>query len=388
MKDDVKDFVRLVVAAPVPDQWDDIRSRIPRSDAQADTSTEDTVRRRVIAATVAFAVFGAVVGAWTAIRTDPGPAAGSGSTTPSGVQQTPISIPSTAYALDRPGTEVAAAGGYIWVAEESKEQIQKLDPSTGTVVATIQMIGDPNWLATGDGVLWVGVYGTEITAVVGIDTTTNESVLTMHGVSGPIVQTVEGLWGFESRTPNPDWMVLLDPRTGDVIRHAGVPTQPFEVAASGRSVWLLDMQAGTVGLISQDGSVRTVSDRSSGSWLASSPAGVYLSAWRGRSANDQNGPATSAFASVDGQVQPFGDIYNFRPMVVADDRVWFVAGPHDGDISGLCGMRTTDGIVDRCADVPVDLEGTRDPVAFDPTTNTLWAVAYDAPQLFEVNAGV
>jgi hypothetical protein len=386
MKTDVRDFVRHVHAAPVPDQWDDIRSRVPRSDVITESLTGSSVLHRVIAASVAFAVFGAVVLAWSSFRSEGGPATG-GSTAPSVVQHTPTSLSSTTYALSHPASEIAAAGGYIWVAEESTDQIQKVDPSTGKIVATIPTIGDPNWLAGGDGVVWVGIYGTEIGAAVGIDTTTNDTVLTVHGVFGPLVQTEEGLWGFELRTPNPNWMVLLDPRTGSVIRHVEVPTQPFEVAASGRSVWLLDMQAGTVSVISEGGSLRTVTDRPAGSWLAASTSGVYLSAWRGGSANGQNGPATSAFASLDGQVQPFGEIYNFRPMVVADNHVWFVAGPHDGDISGLCSMRTTDGIVDSCADIPVDLEGARDPVAFDPTTNTIWAVAYDTPKLYAVDAG-
>jgi hypothetical protein len=291
------------------------------------------------------------------------------------------------HGLSRPASEIAAAGGYIWAAENVTDTVQKVNPSTGEVVATLPMIGNPTWLAGGDSVLWVGIYGDEIMAVVGIDTATNETVLTVHGVTGPLVQTDEGLWGYERRTPNPDWMVVLDPQTGDAVRHVEVSSQPFAAAASGRSVWLLDMEAGTVSIVSDDGSVRVVTDRSSGSWLAASDSGVYLSAWRGDSANDQNGPATSAFGSLDGQVQPFGDIYNFRPMVVTGDRVWFVAGPHDGDISGLCGMRTVDGVVDRCADIPVGLEGVHDPVAFDPTTGTLWATAWDQPKLYEVDAG-
>jgi hypothetical protein len=113
---------------------------------------------------------------------------------------------------------------------------------------------------------------------------------------------------------------------------------------------------------------------------------VYLSTWRGDSANDPTFPGTSAFAGLDGLVQPFGDIYNFRPMVVTGDRVWFVAGPHDRDVAGLCGMRTADAVVDRCADIPVGLEGIHDPVAFEPVTGTLWAIAADQPRLYRLRA--
>jgi hypothetical protein len=297
-------------------------------------------------------------------------------------------VPSTTHALAGPANEVAAAGGYIWVAEDKSDTIQKVDPSTGDVVGSWTAPGAPAWLATGDGVIWVAVGRTGADdVVIGINTQTDETSSVIHGVTGPLVQTDEGLWGYEDRSPDPNWMVLVDPQTGDVIRHVEVGSQPFDVAASGRSIWMLDSHAGTVTLVDDNGGVRVVTDRSSGVWLAATSNGAYLGAWRGPSANDQNGPATSAFASLDGEVQPIGDIYDFRPMAVAGDRVWFVAGPHDGDVSGLCGMRTTDGVVDSCADISVGLEGVHDPVVFEPVTGTLWAIAYKAPKLYEVNAG-
>jgi len=300
-------------------------------------------------------------------------------------------VPSTAHELDHPASELAAAGGYIWAAEDVNKTIQKVDPTTGEVVSTIHLDGYPSWLASGTDKLWVAVVAPDDSAwIVGIDPATDETVVTIPGATGPLVQTDEGLWAFQDRSSQPGWMVLVDPGTGDVIRHVEVPAQPFEAAASGSAVWFLDINTGEVLLATQAGgeTAQVVTNRSSGTFLAGSPSGVYLGAWRlPHSANDQNGPGTSAFASLDGQVQPFGDIYNFRPMVVTGDRVWFVAGPHDGDISGLCGMRTVDGVVDRCADIPVGLEGIHDPVAFDPATGTLWATAWDQPKLYEVNAG-
>jgi hypothetical protein len=44
-------------------------------------------------------------------------------------------------------------------------------------------------------------------------------------------------------------------------------------------------------------------------------------------------------------------------------------------------------VVDSCADISVGLEGVHDPVVFEPVTGTLWAIAYKAPKLYEVNAG-
>jgi hypothetical protein len=53
MKTDVKTFVKQVGNAPVPDQWDDIRSRIPRSGA---IETVTSVRHRAAVIAVALLV--------------------------------------------------------------------------------------------------------------------------------------------------------------------------------------------------------------------------------------------------------------------------------------------------------------------------------------------
>ena len=290
------------------------------------------------------------------------------------------------HSLSSPASELAAAGGYVWAAQERTDTVEKVDPSTGDVIATIALNGSPAWLASGTDVLWVALGGTE-TAVVGIDTETNEIVFTAHGVTGPLLQTDEGLWGFEYRAPEPNWMVVLDPRTGEVTRHVEIQTQPFDVAASGGSVWFLDAQTGTVQLATQAGGAagaQVITDQAAGVWLAGTSSGIYLSAWRSDSAEAPGGAGTSAFAALDGSVAPFGDVYNFRPMVVAFDHVWFVAGPHDGDLSGLCAMQSQSGVVDKCADINVGLEGLHDPVAFEPTTETLWAISATGSNLYEI----
>ena len=117
-----------------------------------------------------------------------------------------------------------------------------------------------------------------------------------------------------------------------------------------------------------------------GIWMTSNDERVWLSAW----IPDRH--ATSAYiAPQDGSVQPFGDVYNFRPFAIADGRVWFVAGPGDGAAKGVCGMRLDTQQVDECADVMVgDLEILREPLGYDAGTNSLWAAGNGA-QVYRID---
>ena len=312
---------------------------------------------------------------------------------PSGPTEAVSSAPSTAiveslrshrYPLASAADELAVAGGWVWAGEDARQQVEQIDPTTGQVIATIALDDYPAWMADGKDVVWVAL-AKPAERVIGIDTATNEIVHSYPGLTGPLAQTDEGLWAFEYRAPDPSWMVLIDPNTGDVMRHVEVPAQPFTIATSGNTVWTLDFRSGSVSEISGE-DAHVVTDHSSGVWLAGTPDGVYLSVWPDGTPNPPGGPGGSAFIGLDGSTQLIGDIYNFRPSAVANDRVWFVAGPHDGHLSGVCGMRATDGVVDGCADIPVNVEGIRRPVVFDPSTDSLWAVSEDAV-LYEVPLG-
>jgi hypothetical protein len=63
-------------------------------------------------------------------------------------------------------------------------------------------------------------------------------------------------------------------------------------------------------------------------WLASAEDGVWV-------ASD----GVAFVANSGGPPQVAGDVYNFRPFLVADKRVWFISGPHDPGLpkGGVCG---------------------------------------------------
>jgi len=294
------------------------------------------------------------------------------------------SLQSRRHPLSAAADELAVAGGWIWAGEDARQQVEKIDPATGEVVDTIPLSAYPAWMADGGDVVWVALaQPTE--RVVGIDTGSDKIVDSYPGFTGPVAQTDEGLWAFEDRGPDASSMVLIDPDTGEVTRHVEVQTQPFIAATSGITLWTLDVQNGSVSEILGE-AARVVTDHSSGVWLAGAPDGVYLSVWANGTPNPPGGPGGSAFIGLDGSTHLIGDIYNFRPSAVANGRVWFVAGPHDGHLSGVCGMRTSDGVVDECADVLVNVEGIRRPVVFDASTDSLWAISEEAV-VYEIPLG-
>src|SRR5213078_1735204 len=54
-------------------------------------------------------------------------------------------------------TAVAASGGSVWVASQFSATVSRIDPSRNAVVATARVPGSPTALATTGGTVWVGL---------------------------------------------------------------------------------------------------------------------------------------------------------------------------------------------------------------------------------------
>ena len=302
---------------------------------------------------------------------------------------TPAALVSESFAVGSQPSSLAAADGWVWVAEEPNS-IDKVDPSTGRAVDSITLSGRAEWLEGGNGFLYVATYsqahGSDIQV---IDTTTDRAVGTFPGLRGPLVLAPDGLWAVSSDlVAETNDVVLVEPANGQILDRVRVPGSPIDMAAAGRgSVWVQPLVSGAGNnvavRVSTTGTeaITPIDGSSAGIWLASSEDGVWLAA------SMVVRHSSSAFvAAAENQARPFGSIYNFRPMTVADDRVWFVAGPGDGPLQGVCGLRIDTQDVDVCADVSVaDLEAAHQPVAFEATTNTLWVSAYNRPEISRIS---
>jgi hypothetical protein len=234
-------------------------------------------------------------------------------------------------------------------------------------------------MSSSDGLVWVSVYeGSGVSELVGIDADSGQIVRTIPGLAGPILAQSQGVWAIEQdRQTETSALVLLDPTSTQRLRRIDLSGSPIDMAATADSIWLVLLSDPNNGSstslvrVADDGSADAVTPidvRASGIWIAADEANVWLSAWHADS------DTTSTIVSAhDGVARSFGSVYNFRPFAVAEGRVWFVAGPGDGSLQGVCAMRLDTQQVDECADVAVgDLEIVREELAYEPSTNTLW----------------
>jgi YVTN family beta-propeller protein len=83
-------------------------------------------------------------------------------------------------------TSVEPVGESLWVSNQGSNNVVRLDPETGTVLATVRVGRAPAWLAAaGDGTLLVPNARSD--TVTRIDTTTNAVVQTIRVGGGPVV---------------------------------------------------------------------------------------------------------------------------------------------------------------------------------------------------------
>jgi hypothetical protein len=195
--------------------------------------------------------------------------------------------------------------------------------------------------------------------------------------------------------PSPGDASLVRLERDVVTARVPVGEVPFDVVQAAGSIWVEQRRdegdvASSAGILRVDpisGDVLAGLDVPSiGSWLAGDDSGVWLSAWLGPDGSSSD--TTSAMIAPDGNaLAAFGSIYNFRPFAVGDGRVWFVAGPGDGRVQGICGLDVETGVSAVCAEVNgPDLVMARDPAAYEPVTQTLWTGSYERSIVTRIEA--
>ncbi len=282
---------------------------------------------------------------------------------------------------------IAAGSGAVWVAVLGANQepsLQRIDAATGDLEGSLGLPNLPTFLGVGDGRVWVPVMRGGAPEILEVDAETLEVTTTLPGFTGPVIEAGGAVWAVEGGTGPGDASVVRI-EDGAVTARVPVGETPFDLAEAAGSVWVQERRdegdvAGAGGVLRLDATTAEVLARldlaAAGTWLAGDDSGVWLAAWLGP--DGASSDASSAMISPDtNAIAPFGSIYNFRPFAVGDGRVWFVAGPGDGKVQGICGIDEADGVSTVCADVDgPDLEMAHDPAAYDPVTRTLWTGSY------------
>ena len=132
---------------------------------------------------------------------------------------------------------VAAGAGSIWVASEAKGVIARVDPATNSVIASIPVNPDSNYLAFGEGALWA-VSGTKAT-VQKIDPQANAVVKTtgLGRQPGFLAAGEGGVWVQEQGDGT---LVRIDPATGETSGRVKVDEslKYGDIDTGGGKIWL------------------------------------------------------------------------------------------------------------------------------------------------------
>jgi len=119
--------------------------------------------------------------------------------------------------LERGSIAAVVGFGSIWVTNNDKNELYRIDPKTNSVVSTVTLHDHPRFLASGEGAIWVLNQG-------------DGTVQRIDGVTGKVVATIETLPGYRSGgdivadggyvwvTLKGDPVVQIDPRTNSMKR--------------------------------------------------------------------------------------------------------------------------------------------------------------------------
>jgi DNA-binding SARP family transcriptional activator len=147
---------------------------------------------------------------------------------------------------------IAYGAGSLWVASHEENEVVRVDPATGSVLARIH-VRLPSWLAYGDGALWTT---SDMDGVERIDPTTN-TVSAIARVPNPIGEVRVG-GGFAWATNAPKGAVYKIDANGQVVASYETGDGAHEPSFSDGTLWVSNQDAGTLTSIdAATGALRT-----------------------------------------------------------------------------------------------------------------------------------
>jgi virginiamycin B lyase len=132
---------------------------------------------------------------------------------------------------------LAEANGSIWVANYARGVVQRIDPATNRIVATVRVPGQPWGLTVADGAVWAGNNGGH--DVVRIDPATNRVTATVRAGVNPVGITSDdgSVWAVDHADGN---VTRIDAATATVTGRAEVTGVHEDAAAGLGSLWVAD----------------------------------------------------------------------------------------------------------------------------------------------------
>jgi YVTN family beta-propeller protein len=298
---------------------------------------------------------------------------------PGGIRPPAILVdPSARVVLAARPVTVVAADGHIWVA--NGDHVDRIDPSTGTVVATIRAGGGRSGVAAGEAGIWFSDMSTGIVAQ--IDPLTNRLGASVD-VPNPefLAVGVNDVW---VASPTSGEVTRIDARSGSVVATIEVGAGPSRLAVTTDAIWVphdhgvLQSPAGTSGMVSRidPGADRVVTavhaPNASGGFVYARKALVDDGAvW----VADSGGGAVYAIDTATNAVRltiPVGP--NVEDMTIIDGSLWVTVNP-DGEDSLLVRIDPELGAVQAAVAVHGASAGTRGLTGLTGLDGRLWVGA-------------
>ncbi len=152
----------------------------------------------------------------------------------------------------------------VWVASTKANAVQRIDPATNKIVATVRVSGEAcSGLASGFGSIWVPLCGKD-PALVRIDAAKNTISATLPiapaGPEGGIAASDDSVWIVTDKNGS---LNRIDPSTNSVRQKVSIPPGSYNPIFSNGVVWITGVES----------SVLTAVDAATGKLLESVPVG-------------------------------------------------------------------------------------------------------------------
>jgi virginiamycin B lyase len=180
--------------------------------------------------------------------------------------QTPFAVlrPSATFKIGGTADWVLVTGDAVWVAGSKPYSVQRIDPKTNSIVATVRLSGEAcSGIEFGYGSVWVPVCGKH-PALVRISALTNRITAVLPiapaGAEGGITAGGDSVW---MMTDEHGTLSRIDPTSNQVRQTISIPAGSYNPLFADGIVWVTGF----------DGNVVTAVDASSGTVLASIAVG-------------------------------------------------------------------------------------------------------------------
>lgn len=140
-------------------------------------------------------------------------------------------------------SHVAVGAGAVWVSDSGKSSVYRIDPSSGTRVATVHVGGSPVEIAAGAGGVWV--VDDRSGRLDHIDPQSNKVAarIKLPDSAGPVAVAGGSVWVIDTIDDQTQALLRIDPRTNRVSGQTPLyrnATSVKAIASSGSYLWLGD----------------------------------------------------------------------------------------------------------------------------------------------------